>query len=1455
MQADAVWEKSYVNSPQFESLTRERAGDISKTIAPSLIPTKLLTKKGQEVKKSHKDFRSIFNFTAPSTIYASVLSDTRGDLIPNPVLMTAVNEFYNSKFEKNLTAVYKYSPAFYHKSLYTKIDGVEKPDQSSFMTYEKYIYIISLIVYVNQHREALKGDLDTDAPAILNWAQLRNDSAFTWILEGPSDTYSIPTNFKEQYASIISTASHASNILEQNKLSKMNMLYSELTTFKDEASARPNSYNKELDEARQYYLVVRDEEGLGFELDDKENLIFDASYLDLGDTTNNKTFAEYNSIKVEQDKHIGTPSRITFKAIQQLFTTFNSISIKDFTIDYSLYAVDLSKFLTVYLVFPGIQTAEHTIIGNTPRGTLYIAGRFENDENRRKYIFKPNEDITTFDGSQTIVKNMQFYLTTSLDGSNSIIANSIIQNFTRGEVFNHLLKNTLNTESLVPTDYGRLIVRSDKVRYDLPNELSKINKNDLPELKNYISKLEFVPYIVTKYMENFEYIYDRYITLSSGIVRGTRSSMDELTAESLISSNQSTEFEEMISISKEFKQMSLLTKILNDELSKYRIVKLNQLDPMKIQRQLISESDNPIYRDLCKSASTVSYETIRDFFIKLCRLRFEEVIPLNTEIETSKDTYISIFLHAIDILIGSAVKDNPRDLIIEVDIFHGGFIDGMKFRYEPNGPNEKSLEFVYNSKDASAKYDFISDEDNDVVLIRLWNDSTVTSGISGTNRINGTNTNNSTNSTNSTNKLNQTTSSSSNSSVSSGAYPTQVSSGNFVYALQKKLMQRLPGNVENVLAITQLPLYDDNYQILRELTTDIDGYYYRSGGFEQVSIDSIKDDGRYYYANITNYLTTYKVYTFSPANAPRYLSVIRYLPEQFMNESLFNEPIFKFYDDYLSLGVSTSRILRIKVPDHDEIIVANSTSFISTISTDNLATTNLVIDDDIYTVTLSLSDVSDYSNYSNYSKKFSVVHSEGFFNFSFYLDSESKVRRIEISKFMSFDDTPVIENTQYILGDLSNVPFVIILDPNTYSIRVRDPNIDYSCEVKTVPRALLNSDKYSYLFATDNMYKCYSCYDNAIQKYWDNTIHGRALSATPLIWNSTPSELGAGNQIWNASTSTSIYTINDEGIRIPYKLMYTLAGIPGVTLDNKYTTDAIVYVSEILSRNYGMISPEYTISGSPVTITLTSRDDTENTWYTRMPLSETLVIILNLDLSNDRKYVKEVKIGSVTLRGAFESSKYYIFNESQYDGESHGIISFTLEYETIEDGNIKMRDISVFFSEKTMKKYTFTSEGSTVETLPCFYLNRESIYERADTIMDISQLSLSLVNGLGYHKVLPYFKYSQDNFVNKIYTNDENVELTIINKSNLGKHLMGTIMKRLRRETVIGDDEKNADEIMRMDVSATLPYNEQHLMESIDDKVIVTNVKNERVEDAITVSSGIINVSRNDLIYMSMNVK
>lgn len=1393
-ESQAAYNKLYVNSPQFatlapgsdsrgqqfESIVRENDANKTKTLARDLIPTNNINKHNVKQilakKKLAQDFRATFNYSNPVKLYNELVQDSRGSLLANIQVQSKVSDFYAEKFDSNLDAIYRYSPAFYAKTFYTKLSGEKTINADNFHAYEKYIYLLALIVYVNGNRERLRGELSNEAEAIISWCQLRDDSSLAWILAGPNESYDAPKDFIERYNSLISTAYNVNTIVEQQKMSKMGMMYSSIEDFRYQSSKRPNVFDKTLDLARQYFIIIRDETHLITELDDTNNVIYDAKYIDLGEVNKNTTVAQYNSIKVDENVYTMPPSKIDFKALQQLFTTFNSIAVQELTFAYEIYNVDLSRYATVYLVFPDVHTAEHTIIGEIPRGPLYIAGKFTNDRSRRRLIFKPNEKMTTFDGSQTTVKSFRFYITNTLENKNSIIGNLLTLDFIKPQIYNHLLKTSLNTAAIYDAN-TILNIRSDLIDFKLPSSLNDVN---IDFLSSFIDKLEFKPALLKEI--DISELYDRYKQLQRQLAQNIDTSIYN-SAESLITSNGGGAYVQLRVLDTQFKRLMEITRRLNSLFYHRKLVR-SSLDSSSLYRSALQYSEHLNYQNVIRDIATVAdFEAARAFFHKLCMYSVNELAD-------TRDEYLDIFEKLISLIVRSLVY-LPIPIEIQIDVFKGGRIDGMKFSIHENlqanaSPNSRTLithlesatsnrgspiihrsaytpgsllsETIVNrsplvhsltfvpDNEGIQDYDFISDAENDIVTMRLFAEDELSD--SNSNPI------------------------------------TTV-----CFSSAQRAIQRLSSNIVNVNEIHPIRLFNTGYRLRRSISKDERGRVYLTGGSEIIDLKDVNADD-YVFMNLSEYITQIPIISFK--NSTESLSIIKYIPIELIDVPYVSFDLLRYESAAFEFTVDSNR-------------------YLSLITDENRAQ----IQSGLYNV-----QINESISLVAYNSKLEISSST--FKLVFDLDENLKVTKIEFFYFI-------------VNGHTFDTQFIIDL-------------LKYSCASNGIECAaaqkplssVLNSDAElpQPLFSDDNRYRAYRTYENMIQRYWNSDSLDASILINPIPIESSEREFN-NTAVITSNERTIIYTYESGAHGEITKRFYKLFAITpnGYILDNEIANKR-VFVRSCFEKKYSSELTEPTLITTKTRLTLNS---------TSSSIIETLSSVqLDIYYSSIEKLIYRVDLitANKTLRidGQFESGEYYSFNMNLINEQLHGQGALTLVFELNDEGCL-LESATVFISENSLIEFY---DGTKARMRSFIYRN---INEQSTSLTSSDMLhSLELDFEYSFNRIMPIFKYYQNNIDSRLFANDGNIEMTINKSTDFASNRRARIQKY---KLLTGDNKAE------MNIADTIPYENRYVVEDINNKLIVTEVKNEFADDsnAIIAESGSLTFNNNDLLYLSLNVK
>ena len=1392
--SQAAYAKYYVNSPQFEPIARDAKLDKVREVSENMVPTKVINKynvKDMLNKKNLKSFRGTFVFREPTQIYNEIISDCRGALVSNAQLMAKVNLYYTDKFEDNLRALYDYSPKFFRDSFYKDVEdsyGQKKPviDQASFALYEKYIYISCLIYYVNQNKEKLRGEIETNAEQIINWAQIRNNDALIFFIEGPKSNYDNPTNFKNQYEMMVSSANSISQLTNQNQLAKMDLTYSEITNFKHEVNVRPNSYHKEMDEARQYFVIVRDEKTLTAEIDDMNNLVFDASHIDIGDITNQNTNGNYNTIKVEQNKYLNPPSQITFRALQQLFNRYNAIRIQELSFNYGVYKTDLSKYTEVYLVFPGINTIEHTIYGSTPRGMLMISGKFIDNKERRRYEFITNEPLLTFDGSQTNVTSFKFYITTNYKEKNSIEPNNLFITFSKADVYNHLL-STGRKESDINKDYV-LKVPSRSIYFDIPDDLSSVYESDLNTLIKFVLSLDFVPDYIKVYYKNLPKTYEKCINLKKSIMKViVDTPIDEITMKQARDSGIEDDLIAYNRIQQLFASITALLIKINT-LHQWQDASPENYNVSELSEQLSHLStDTNWINNVSAAASTITdYESVRSLLRLICSFDINTVLDIqgltsyNDEIE-----YVNVIDSAVS-LITNTLSFNTVDITLHIDLW-SGTINGFLFHYDTS---KNQLHFVYSERDSDNEYHYIPYDENNVALIRFFDEHC--------NLINN----------------------------SAYFYDNRkmVDADENEGIVQKSIMK-----MNSPMEVAATNIYNTGTAIKIKRDKDIKGYNVLVGGdidfsMEASALSSIMNNECY--ANITDFTNIYQEADFWADNAELRMKFVKYIDERLLKLNALDIELFrsehdhiwsengKNYTDVITIVVTKDKQLNVGINRHVDIEAdgnINSSSYDEYIDLIALYGYEFVYEKMFVTSSVSKVTITYDPN--------RFIH----FEYIFYFDTKS-VTRFEI---VSFNNG---------INDYREINTLVTLSPYMTSTSLNYSDI----ATRYITAHELDMDKWISAYTDNNLFRAYYSKSKLLSYFWLNDAYITSILINPIT-DVPKSKEYSGTVTHIAGNMTVIYSVKDH-----LKTFYNLLVI------NKYEDDWLMLVDDNLVNDEIYVYENDLREYQSTNIVTSLSDD-----FVEMDLVDHDGRILNMKIYIDHIHKSVYKIRltnpetvmNVDINGNFNSGISYCFSSSSLSVNFKSLgnigLNFTFSDELVED-KYPFHLTSAYVTLSTSHLYKYTIEGNRPYryTMLNYYYN---IYSTPVQLRNEGLISIRNTNALSYNRILPMFKYYQNNIESDLYANDK--FKMVIDKD---EHLINNTMISMRTHKLV--TSMNTQELS---IANSIPYTDRYLIENINGKMVVNSIDNSKINDNIMMKydSGIIDSTDNNAIYLAMNMK
>ena len=390
---------------------------------------------------------SQYVFLDLNVVYAAVIQEARV-LQQNDVFQSFVNSFYNERFMTCLMNYYKHSPTFF-KVLFPQNPGKKNIHQS----FQKYYYLLCIIEYTNEnaneeHMKSLPLNVYTN---IVEWCRTRNDPNIAYQLAGPVKNQSVSFNFMEHYQSLISVQNSSKDIVDYNKLVRLQNVDDGVASLLRFLREFPNVYHKNADIARQYVLNIDTRTIENKMVQDNGRLTYDISSMDFGDTSSDTTGARLDEIDRLQT-YDTTLSKNNLKRLEKIFNMYSRIKIESLTVNRYAYVPDISKYDIVYLVFGGISCSDRTIGSNKniANGDLAIPGKFTlNDAG--EYVFKTLTEYTTYRPERTRVKKCELYLAT--DRYTEIVPYSVSLSVSRKDLYNipiYVSFNEASTKSFAP---------------------------------------------------------------------------------------------------------------------------------------------------------------------------------------------------------------------------------------------------------------------------------------------------------------------------------------------------------------------------------------------------------------------------------------------------------------------------------------------------------------------------------------------------------------------------------------------------------------------------------------------------------------------------------------------------------------------------------------------------------------------------------------------------------------------------------------------------------------------------------------------------------------------------------------------------------------------------------------------------------------------------------------------
>ena len=401
---------------------------------------------GGIIKKEFIDFEKEYpglTFKKTDFLYDRMMNDARNVFPRNRELKIRVSTYFEEMIRTNLNNIYHFAPRFFTENFVQKTSI----NNAAFESYQVYIYLLCFIHWTDTHRDDTEVRDFDNIDQILNWIATRRDPSIEFIIHGPSSNSSITNNdFRAHYKTLIDASNDMSSIIAYNQLSSTQTISADVYKLIHVIQSMPNVYFKNPDEARKYNINIDSAQDVMVTIDSDNNLIFDCSYVNLGDVTEQNKLAKFDNLEsvITNNK---VQSMINTKKLAELFHNYSRIKILELVITPDAYISSLDAFTKVFVVFKGVSCSERNVYNTIPTNFLKIGGKFS--KTNRGYEFKMDVDAITYKSVLADVKSFEIYLTLNPNHANQIIPNEYALSFPKHTVYQHPITTDVVYDSKV----------------------------------------------------------------------------------------------------------------------------------------------------------------------------------------------------------------------------------------------------------------------------------------------------------------------------------------------------------------------------------------------------------------------------------------------------------------------------------------------------------------------------------------------------------------------------------------------------------------------------------------------------------------------------------------------------------------------------------------------------------------------------------------------------------------------------------------------------------------------------------------------------------------------------------------------------------------------------------------------------------------------------------------------
>lgn len=390
-----------------------------------------------KTEESIKKIKDELKFVDYKVLYKTICKTAR--VIPEiQLLEVELSENYSIQIIKNIINLKTNSPLFYVNNI---------KDETSFIVYQAFIYLISMIIYVcdrSHSEEFIKKD--TNMPIVITWCLARNLPDLQYILTGPITMTNYNIDYKTLYKTLISSSNEVFekgvNIISYMQLMSLKKNEEYMLEFIKTLEERKNSYSKLQNLSETYMITYDTEYGCYPETDINGDLIINCQEVEIGNTLNDKINMNINEI-LKTNKELKIDSKISSGKLNELLTYYNTIKINRLTVRKNAYQTNLDLFSTIFIVFPDIYLITRTNQIHT-NGSLQISGHFDLKNNTTYEFIPDRKNGISFKETTTYVKKITYLITDKPGQKSSLVYFEPILNVSKNYIYNCPLLIPLN---------------------------------------------------------------------------------------------------------------------------------------------------------------------------------------------------------------------------------------------------------------------------------------------------------------------------------------------------------------------------------------------------------------------------------------------------------------------------------------------------------------------------------------------------------------------------------------------------------------------------------------------------------------------------------------------------------------------------------------------------------------------------------------------------------------------------------------------------------------------------------------------------------------------------------------------------------------------------------------------------------------------------------------------------